>query len=164
LRSCATADGPHQYELRCPQGVGAFRSDRARSAAASRRPSSKAHGTPKLRSDCQSDDLPRSRDHTYCALKYLSIVRLVAAQLCAGGGVTVESETIHRAGQLSRALILVDSELARSTFSSADILGLNSRVFANPQEGIMDTTTLLIIILVVLVLGGGGFYGRGRWF
>jgi hypothetical protein len=41
---------------------------------------------------------------------------------------------------------------------------LDSRVFAHPQEDIMDTTTLLIIILLVLVLGGGGFYGRGRWF
>jgi hypothetical protein len=35
------------------------------------------------------------------------------------------------------------------------------RVFAHPQEGIIDSTTLLIVIVLVLVLGGGGFYGRG---
>ncbi len=62
------------------------------------------------------------------------------------------------------ALITADLRPTASVSSSADLEEFELRIFAYPQEGIMDTTTLLIIIVLILVLGGGGFYGRGRWF
>ena len=86
-------------------------------------------------------------------------------QLYVEVGVTGRSETTHvPAGQLSRALITADLRPTAPPLLSADLEERDSRVFAHPQESIMDTTTLLIIIVLVLVLGGGGFYGRGRWF
>ena len=88
----------------------------------------------------------------------------MAVQLCAGAGVTVESETLMFQRSTVPGANYSRFEADRSASSSADMEELDLRIFAHPQEGIMDTTTLLVIILIILVLGGGGFYGRGRWF